>query len=151
MKFLWTLGLVTVLSLNSLAQPPENTNEPVLQMDNGQSGMTVERTPDGRNVVQFKNGSGSMRIAQPKGSSSGRPDKALRRISRWKNASLTRGSQGELILSDPEEGSVVMERGRQGKTRLQTRDGNWTIDNDILLQFTQGDGRDVLLDQLEGR
>jgi hypothetical protein len=75
----------------------------------------------------------------------------LKRISGWKNASLTRGRQGELILSDPNEGSVVMERGSQGKTRVQTREGNWTIDNDILLQFTQGGGPEVLLDQLQGR
>lgn len=148
MKLLWTLGLVATLSLNCLAQPPEN--EPVVQMDHGGSGMTVERTPDGRNIVNVKNGESNMRIAQP-ANSMGRPDKMLKRISRWKNASLTRGSQGELILSDPDEGSVVMERGPQGKTRVQTRQGNWMIDNDILLQLTQGDGQDVLLDQLQGR
>lgn len=68
---------------------------------------------------------------------------------RWRNATLTRGPGGELILSDPEQGRIVMDRGPQGKTHLQLRGQNLTIDNELLLQWSEG--QDVLLDQLRGR
>jgi hypothetical protein len=60
MKLLSILGLVAALALDGLAQTPENSNQPVLQMENGPSCLTVERTPDGRNVVQLKSGQSSM-------------------------------------------------------------------------------------------
>ena len=68
---------------------------------------------------------------------------------RWQNATLSRGSEGELILSDPEEGHIVMERGPQGKTRVQLKGQNLTVGNDLLLQWSEG--QDVILEQLLGR
>lgn len=68
---------------------------------------------------------------------------------RWNNATLTRGANGELILSDPEQGRIVVDRGPQGKTYLQLKGQNLTIDNELLLQWSEG--QDVLLDQLRGR
>lgn len=68
---------------------------------------------------------------------------------RWNNATLTRGANGELILSDPEQGRIVVDRGPQGKTYLQLKGQNLTIDNELLLQWSEG--HDVLLDQLRGR
>lgn len=67
----------------------------------------------------------------------------------WKNATLTRGAQGELILSDPNQGSITMERGPVGKTYIQTREGNFTVDNSVLQQLLQG--QDPLQMQLQGR
>lgn len=56
----------------------------------------------------------------------------------WNNASLTRGAQGELILADPNHGTVTMERGPSGSTYIQTRDGNFRVDNSLLHQMIHG-------------
>ncbi len=118
-------GLMAILLTSVAVAQPTSTVQ--VQGERG----TVEAGPAGTIIRQTPG-------------SSGRLGKG-----RWNNATLTRGANGELILSDPEQGRIVVDRGPQGKTYLQLKGQNLTIDNDLLLQWSEG--RDVLLDQLRGR
>lgn len=157
--------MVCMVSLSALAQTEVDPNGPVMQVEGSRGQVKMGSTSDGRGVMQVNGQRGSLKLMAPSSSwkhgsnnagqaalpvlhsSEARPEGRKE----WSNASLTRGANGELILSDPDEGSVVMEKGLSGKTRIQTRDGNYTIDNALLLELSRRKGRDVLLDQLQGK
>lgn len=126
MKNIWFLTLLLTSSLAAQPQAPG----------------TVQIGPSG---TQIQGENGSMEVGP--GGTTIRRNRAGKR--RWSQATLTRGSQGELILSDPQQGQIVMERGPQGKTRVQLKGQSLTVDNDLLLQWSEG--QDVILEQLLGR
>lgn len=152
-----------MVSLGGFAQTGVDSKGPVMQVDGSRGQIKVGSTRDGRGVMQIDSQRGSLKLLSPSSSSKHGSDYAGQSASsvfpspgpvrrqEWSNASLTRGTNGELILSDPNEGRVVMEKGSSGKTRIQTRDGNYTIDNGLLLELSRRKGRDVLLDQLQGK
>lgn len=120
--------LIAFLILCSVAWAQE------VQLKQGSNQVDVSRTPDGRGVLEVN---GMRFVGKQKG------------LRGWRNATLTRGASGELILSDPDQGQVVVERGPAGKTYVRSKQGNFTIDNQLLLQLNQG--QDLLMDQLNGR
>jgi len=130
------LVALVLLAGPALAEPQIDPNQSSIQIDREGSRLNIGKTEQGRGVLQLQGPEGSVQLmGRSKGS--------------WKNATLTRGPAGELILSDPNQGSIVMERGPQGKTRIQTRQGNFTVDNGLLLQLNEG--QDLFSDQLKGR
>lgn len=130
------LLVALILASPALAQPQMDPNQAGIQVEREGTRMNLGKTEQGRGLLQIQGREGSVQLlGRNRGS--------------WKNATLTRGASGELILSDPQEGSIVMERGPQGRTRIQTRQGNFTVDNALLLQLSEG--QDLFSDQLKGR
>lgn len=130
------IGLM--LSGLAAAQPA-----PSMQLQGRHGSVNLGFGADGRPIMDASGRHGSVSI--PGGVNS----VGSFRSGDWKNATLTRGAQGELILSDPEQGTITMERGPVGKTYIQTREGNFTVDNSMLQQLLQG--QDPLQMQLQGR
>lgn len=129
-NFAGVVGLIVVLSLGASAQQLD-PNGPKFEVQ-GRGG-----------VVQFghsQDGRGTMRIEGPSGVTTMVGGRS------WSNTTVTRGQGGQLIVSDPYSGQVIMEPGRNGRTQIQTRRGNYTVDNEILLQLRQG-GLDELIQQ----
>jgi hypothetical protein len=128
-------GLVIVLSLAASAQQLD-PNGPQLEIQGREAVVQFGHSHDGR---------GAMRIQGPSGVTTmvgGRP---------WSNTTVTRGQGGQLIVSDPLRGQVIMEPGRNGRTQIQTNRGNYTIDNEILLQLRDGGLDEVIQLQVQGR
>lgn len=131
MKSLFTFTLTLTLTVTALAQPS-------LQVQGRRGGIHL----DGRGQVEVQGQNQSVNL-QSGASGTGMS------ASDWRNASVSRGPQGQWILSDPNQGSIIMERGLQGKTHFQTREGSFTLDNSMLWQFKNGG--DFIEEQLRGR
>ena len=134
MKIFSTLVISTLLAGLAAAQP----TGPSLQVHSGSGSVNLGVGPDGRPGLTVGGQSGSIQLQGGNGAS-GR---------RWNNASLSRGPQGELILSDPQQGTIVVGRGPQEKTHIQTRRGSFSVDNSIVRQLLNGPERSLLEEQL---
>ena len=137
MKTFYTAILSLMLGGLALAQPsfPILPSLPSLQVQGHHGSLNLGFAADGQPVVE----AAGAWVARPEATFHGR---------NWNNATLSHGAQGELILSDPNHGNITMERGPMGKTYIQTRDGNITVDHSVLQQLIQG--QDPVLMQLQG-
>ena len=134
-NFAGVIGLLVVLSLGASAQQLD-PNGPKFEIQGKDAVVQFGHSQDGR---------GTMRIQGPTGVTTMVGGRS------WSNTSITRGQGGELIVSDPYSGQVIMQPGLNGKTQIQTRRGNYTVDNEILLQLRDGGLDEVINQQVLGR
>lgn len=139
MKPLYTLVFSLILCGLAVAQPG-----PSLQVQGRRGSVNLGIGADGNPGVNASGQRGSMQIQVP----SGGPNLNSRD---WSNATLSRGPHGELILTDPNQGTITMGRGPQEKTHFQTRQGSFTVDNSMVQQFLHGQGQNLVDEQLQGR
>ena len=141
MKPFYTLVFSLILSGLALAQPAG----PSLQVQSRRgSSVNLGIGADGSPGFSANGQRGSMQISLPSGG-------AGLQARDWNNASLSRGPQGELVLSDPNQGTITMGRGLHGTTHIQTRQGSFTLDNSMVQQFLHGQGQNIIDEQLQGR
>lgn len=117
MKRLATLALLACVCTPALAE------EPLIQFESAEGPTrSISTTEDGRTVIDMGGGS---RIVLP------RRNRAARDVT------IRRAPDGGIDVSDPNEGRLHLAPGN-GVSTLETPDGRYTIDNEILRELNGG-------------